>query len=448
MNSKIIILLAMISIFGFKMFAQKSYVEHVDWSKNATIYEVNVRQYTPEGTFNAFAEYLPKLKNMGIDILWLMPINSVGEKNRKGTLGSYYSVKDFKAVNPEFGTLDDLKSLVNKAHEMGMHVIVDWVANHAAWDNVLVESHPEFFTKDSLGNYIPPVADWSDVIDFNYDNKELWDYMIGVLKYWVEQADIDGYRCDVAGMVPTEFWNRARKELDEIKPVFMLAEWESPELHEHAFDMTYAWDLHHLMNDIAKGKKNSKDLDKYWKEEHKKFPDNAYRMIFTTNHDENSWNGTVFERMGDAAEAMLVLAATVEGMPLVYSGQEAELNKRLEFFEKNEIEWKEHKFYDIYKKLFELKHYNKSLWNGKYGGKLEDIENGNDSNVYSFMREKDGDRVVVIINLSADSQTVKLNNRKLVGTYKNMITGNPVSLNGSDELNLAPWSYKVLSAIN
>lgn len=442
-KNKTILVLVMILIFGLKLFAQKSFVEHVDWSKNATIYEVNVRQYSEAGTFNAFAESLPQLKEMGIDILWLMPIHPIGVKNRKGTLGSYYAVKDFKAVNPEFGTLEDLKSLVDKAHNLGLHVIIDWVANHAAWDNVLVETNPEYFTKDSLGNFTPPVEDWSDVIDFNYDNKELRDYMIGALKYWVEEADIDGYRCDVAGMVPIEFWNKARKELDEIKPVFMLAEWESPEMHEHAFDMTYAWDLHHLMNEIAQGEKYTDDLDQYFKDEHKEYPGNAYRMVFTSNHDENSWNGTVFERMGDAAEAMLVLAATIEGMPLVYSGQEAGLDKRLDFFEKDIINWKEHKFFELYKKLFELKKNNKALWNGEYGGKINKIKNGNDKNIYSFVREKDGDKVFVIINLSPENQTAKLNNRSIVGNYKNIISGETVSLNGSEEYNLAPWAYIV-----
>lgn len=447
-KSKTILLSVMITIFGLKLFAQKSYVTHVNWSKDAVIYEVNIRQYTEEGTFDAFSEHLPRLKEMGIDILWLMPIHPIGELNRKGTLGSYYSVKDFKAVNPEFGTMEDFKSLVDKAHSMGMYVIIDWVANHAAWDNVLVETNPEFFTTDSLGNFVPPVPDWSDVIDFNYDNKELWDYMIGALKFWVEQANIDGYRCDVAGMVPIEFWNKVRKELDEIKPVFMLAEWETPEMHEYAFDMTYAWDFHHLMNDIAQGEKTVKDIDAYWKQEKKEYPANAYRMMFTSNHDENSWNGTVFERMGDAAEAMLVLSATVEGMPLVYSGQEAGLNKRLDFFEKDLIEWKEHKFYELYKKLFELKKHNKALWNGEFGGEINRVKNGNDKNVYSFSREKDGDKIFVIINLSNKSQTVKLNNRSLVGKYKNIFTDKEIMINGSDEFNLEPWSYMVLSHTN
>ncbi len=438
-------IIIMISFFGFKLFAQESYVDHPEWSKNATIYEVNIRQYTEEGTFAAFENHLPRLKEMGVDILWLMPIHPIGEKNRKGELGSYYSVKDFKAVNPEFGTLDDFRSLVNKIHDMGMYVIIDWVANHAAWDNVLVESNPEFFTTDSLGNYVPPVDDWSDVIDFDYENNELWSYMTGALKYWVEECNIDGYRCDVAGMVPTEFWNQARAKLDAIKQVFMLAEWETPEMHEYAFDMTYGWDFHHLMNEIAEGEKNAKDIDKYWKTEHKTYPANAYRMMFTTNHDENSWNGTVFERLGEeGAEAMLVLSATVEGMPLVYSGQEAGLNKRLEFFEKDQIEWKEHRFYDIYKTLFDLKHNNEALWNGEFGGKIERIKNGKDKKVYSFSREKNGDKVLVFINLSNEKQTIKLNNREITGDYVDLFNDKEIQVTGSNEFTFEPWRYLIL----
>ena len=210
----------MLSLFSSSIFAQKSEVVHPEWSKNATIYEVNVRQYTEEGTFNAFAKYLPGLKDMGVDIIWFMPINPIGELNRKGTLGSYYSVKDYKAVNPEFGTLDDFKEIVNKVHDLGMHVIIDWVANHTSWDNVWTKTHPDFYSKDSLGNYFAPVQDWQDVIDLNYDNKELWSAMIAAMKYWLEECNIDGFRCDVAAKVPTEFWNEARKELERCNEAY------------------------------------------------------------------------------------------------------------------------------------------------------------------------------------------------------------------------------------
>ncbi len=223
--------------FNF-LFAQQSNVVHPLWAKDVGIYEVNIRQYTPEGTFNSFGKYLPQLKELGVGILWLMPINPIGVKNRKGKLGSYYSVRNYKKVNPEFGNLKDFKLLVKKIHKMGMHVIIDWVANHTSWDNVWVKEHPEFYTKDANGNFVPPVADWSDVIDLNYNNKLLWKYMVDAMKYWLTETNIDGFRCDVAAMVPTEFWNYARKELEKIKPVFMLAEANEPELQIHAFDMS------------------------------------------------------------------------------------------------------------------------------------------------------------------------------------------------------------------
>jgi glycosidase len=211
-----------------------------EWSYNSTIYEANIRQFTPEGTFAAFEEHLPKLKQMGIEIIWLMPIHPIGEKNRKGTLGSYYSVKDYKGINPKFGTEEDFKSLVNAIHDQDMYIIIDWVANHTAWDHPWTKTNKDFYTLDSEGNFVPPVPDWSDVIDLNFENKELWLQMIDAQKYWIEEFDIDGYRCDVAAMVPNEFWGKARLELDQIKPVFMLAEAHEPELHENGFDMTYS----------------------------------------------------------------------------------------------------------------------------------------------------------------------------------------------------------------
>ena len=300
----------------------ESKVNSPEWSKNAVIYEVNVRQYTPEGTFNAFAAHLPRLKELGVDILWFMPITPIGELNRKGSLGSYYSVKDYRDVNPEFGTMEDFKNLVAQAHEQGMYVILDWVANHTAWDNYLVEQHPEWYAKNDNGEMISPF-DWSDVVQLDYNQPGLRDYMADALKFWVTEANVDGFRCDVAEMVPTDFWNRARAELDQIKPVFMLAEAEVPEHHEYAFDMSYGWEFHHIMNNIAKGTMNADNIQEYLTKEAGRFPANAYRMQFITNHDENSWNGTVFERLGDAVETMAVLSYTIPGMPLIYSGQES-----------------------------------------------------------------------------------------------------------------------------
>ena len=268
------------------------YVEltHPEWSKNATIYEVNIHQYTKEGTFNAFYEHLLRLKELGVDILWLMPIHPIGEKNRKGGRGSYYAVKDYRSVNPEFGTLEDLKALVNKAHDMGMYVILDWVANHSAWGNPLTETNPELHTKDHNGNFQPtPWWDWSDIIDFDYNNPEMRKYMTEALKYWVEEADIDGYRADVAGFIPTDFWDNARAESDQIKPVFMLAEWDARDLHKKAFDMTYNWALHDNMHEVAMGKKSGGAIYNRFAHSLSAWPENAITMNFVDNHDKNSW---------------------------------------------------------------------------------------------------------------------------------------------------------------
>ncbi|MGE4288415.1 MAG: alpha-amylase family glycosyl hydrolase [Salinivirgaceae bacterium] len=415
---------------------------HVDWSKNANIYEVNIRQYTPEGTFNAFADHLPRLQQMGVDILWLMPIHPISEKNRKGSKGSYYAVQDYQKVNPEFGTFEDFKSLVDQAHNLGMKVIIDWVANHTGWDNWLIEAHNDWYTKDSLGNIVTPVEDWSDVADLNYEVPELREYMTQSLEYWVREANIDGYRCDVAGMVPLDFWISARTRLDAIKPVFMLAEWESKDILA-AFDMIYGWEFHHIMNQVAQGKKNTSDIITYFNKVDTLFDADDYLMNFITNHDENSWNGTEFERMGDAVKAMAVLAHTAPGMPLIYTGQEAKLNKRLLFFEKDAVEWGTYEFADFYKKLLLLKKNNKALWNGTQGGPLTFIENSG-TNVLTFSREKENDKVVVMLNLSNTNQEISFINNAVVGNYNSLFTQTEVTISDVSSFNLGPWDYKVL----
>ena len=413
-----------------------------EWSYDKAIYEVNVRQYTEEGNFKAFEKHLPRLKELGADILWLMPIHPIGEKNRKGTLGSYYSVKDYKAVNPEFGTLDEFKSLVKMVHKMGMYVIIDWVANHTAWDSRWIEEHPEFYTQDSMGNIISPNPDWTDVADLNFDNKELWTEMIDALKFWVEECDIDGYRCDVAGMVPIEFWIEARTELEKIKNVFMLAEWDTPEVHL-AFDMTYDWDLHHILNGIVKDEKTAIDLIEHLNENEEEFPANAFRMQFTSNHDENSWNGTEFERLGDGVETFAVLTCLIPDMPLIYSGQEAGNNKRLSFFEKDLVEWKEDKLFEIYSKLFQLKKNNKALRNGEQGGELNYIESSDEINVFAFTRSSEKDKLLTIFNLSNKPVEVELTAEALQGNYKNYFTGKLESFSIKESFNLQPWEYRI-----
>jgi len=421
----------------------ESNVTHLEWSKNAIIYEVNVRQFTPEGTFQAFKEHLPRLKELGVDILWLMPIHPIGEKNRKGGLGSYYSVQNYTAVNPEFGTLEDFKEVVEEAHALGMYVILDWVANHTAWDHAWIEEHPDWYTKDEKGEMIAPF-DWTDVAELDDSNEELWTAMIEEMKFWITQADIDGFRCDVAGEVPTAFWNRARKELDEVKAVFMLAEAEVPEHHFEAFDMSYAWELHHIMNSIAKGEKNAEDLDTYFIKQDTIFPADAYRMTFITNHDENSWNGTEYERMGDAVNTFAMLSYTLPGMPMIYSGQESAFNKRLAFFEKDTIDWGDYSLSGFYKDLTNLKKDNPALWSGISGGEMKRLKTSDDASIYAFSRQKDDNVVIVMANLSnvpvGFTIKVKANNFDL----KEWLTGTDFEISKNNKMLLAPWEYKVL----
>jgi glycosidase len=445
MKAKLFLLAAVVTFF----FPAYSYpqtstpaIKHVEWSYNKTIYEVNIRQYTHEGTFKAFEKHLPRLKEMGVGILWLMPVQPIGEKNRKGTLGSYYSVKDYKAVNPEFGTPKEFKALIDKIHKMGMYVITDWVANHTAWDNIWMTEHPEFYTKDSLGNFISPVPDWTDVADLNYDNKELWEAMIDALKFWVEEYDIDGYRCDVAGMIPIDFWIEARKELDTIKPVFMLAEWDTPEMHK-AFDMTYDWSTHKLMNAIAKGKKTAQDMLNNLNEDRNSYPENAFRMQFTSNHDENTWNGTVVERLGESAEMFAVFSFLIPDMPLIYTGQESGLSKRLAFFDKDEVEWKEHKFQNLYSQLIKLKINNTALWNGELGGEIEWVTSVDDENILAFTRTKNEDKIFAIFNFSGKEVEFILDTESLNGTYKNYFTGKIETFSEKENFKLHPWEYRV-----
>lgn len=430
-----------------KKYQPKPYSEliHPKWSKNATIYEVNIRQFTPEGTFEAFEAHLPRLKKMGIDILWLMPIHPIGNKHRKGHLGSYYAVKDYYGVNDEFGTLDDFKTLVNKIHKMGMYVIIDWVANHSAWDNPLVEKHPEWYMYTHEGNFMPtPWYDWDDIIDFDYQQTGLRKYMTEAMKYWITETGIDGYRCDVAGFVPIDFWENVRNELDTIKPVFMLAEWESRDLHRIAFDMTYSWSLWDKMYGVVNEGKAVSTLMEYMAQHVKTFPANGYRMNFTENHDKNSWEGNQYTNFGHALELCMITTTVISGMPLVYSGQEAGLARSLKFFEKDFIEWKEHPNEEIYKKLFDLKHKNKALWNGAYGGEMVRLNNDKPEQIISFVREKSGHKVIAVLNFSKKEVTIALDTKYDTGTYSCLFSGKNIQLKGDDVFTVAAWGYLVL----
>ncbi len=431
----------------FKAYEPQPYVKikHPEWTKNAVIYQINTRQFTKEGTFKAAQNELPRLKELGVDILWLMPVHKIGVKNRKGTLGSPYSVQDYYSVNPEFGSLQDLKNFVNAAHKQGMYVILDWVANHTAWDNILVKEHPEWYDRDYKGDFRPtPWWDWSDIINLHYKNAGLRKYMTDALKYWVRETDIDGYRCDVAGFVPVDFWNQARRELDQIKPVFMLAEWESRDLHAEAFDMTYAWSWYENLHPIALGKKaDLSGLFVYYSWNESSFPKEAMRMTFVSNHDKNSWEGTEFENFGKGLEAAMVLSVVGEGMPLVYNGQEAGNTKRLEFFEKDPIVWKPHPNGELYKKLFALKKKNTALWNAQWGATMILVPNSVPSKVFSFVRQNETDKVFAVMNFSDQTQTVTFKENLYYGKYTDYFTGEATETNADFRLELKPWSYKV-----
>ncbi len=422
-------------------------VVHPDWIKDATIYEVHIRQYTKSGTFIEFMEHLPRLKDLGVDILWLMPVQPIGIKGRKGELGSPYAIRDYISVNPELGSLDDLKTLVNKAHGLDMHVILDWVANHTAWDHTWIDQHSDFYNKDSSGNIVHPAnTDWHDVADLDFNNRALRHEMIEALKYWIKEIDIDGYRCDMAGLVPTDFWNDARIELDKLKPVFMLAEDEQLDLHYKAFDMTYNWACHHLMNDIAKGNKSVWDLGAYFSTDPIYFPKNALRLNFTSNHDENKNAGSAVERFGQSYKAFAVLSFTMAGLPLIFSGQEAGLNRRLLFFDKDEIDWTStNEFTPFFKSLIKLRKENPALWSGDKGGTTQRIYTNKIDKIFAFTRYKSDNEVVVVLNLSFDKQIFYLDVDVKSNQMKSFITGEILN---SNVLELPAWGYEVFIKIN
>ena len=446
-----ILVIAAVLITGCSLFGKKkeikplvSEVRHPEWSKDAVLYEVNVRQYTPEGTFNAFTGHLPRLKNLGIDVLWFMPTFPIGVINRKGELGSYYSVKDFMDVNPEFGTLDDFKAIISKAHELGMYIMLDWVPNHTSWDNRMATDHPEWYMKDSAGRFTPPIGtDWTDVIQLDWSQKGLQDYMIGAMAFWVKMG-VDGFRVDHPHNTPKEFWERARVELDAIRPVLMLAEIEEPNHYlEKGFDINYAWEMHHLMNRIAQGKDSVTALVKYYKKEWAVYPNDAYRLQFLTNHDENSWAGTIDSLMGDAQKVFATLIFTDQGVPLIYSGQEACLDKKLKFFVRDTIEWDTCDLTNFYVDLIKLKTDNKALWNGDFGGKMIKVKTNRDNRVFAYYREKEGNRVVVFLNLTKKSVSFQPDLKGLDGEYMEYFSGEKTAFPLSVNLTLNPWGYKV-----
>ncbi len=437
---RIIVLMTVITTF---LLLSLSLNKKTDWIDDATIYEVNLRQYTEKGTFEAFREHLPRLKELGVEVLWFMPIHPISEVEKKGELGSYYAVADYKEVNPEFGTMEEFKALVEECHDMGFKVILDWVANHTGWDNQWITDHPEWYTQVNGEITIPAGTNWTDVADLNYDNEEMRQEMIDALVFWVEEADIDGYRCDVAGSVPVDFWEDARVALDKVKPVFMLAEDGSNySLLDNAFDANYNWYLLDSINTVANGGRASA-IRSDIRRAAAVYPDGTFPMNFVTNHDENSWNGTTEERLGTSRNLMDALVFTAPGIPLIYSGQEANLNKRLLFFDKDEINWSDLSKQDYYERLIDLKKENEALWNGSVGGDLTFIDT-TEKSILAYVRTKDNNNVVFIGNFIDQVTEFTLKSFDESGQYRNYFTSEEVTLEEGINLELGPWAYYIL----
>jgi len=436
--------------------------------ESAVIYEANIRQYSPEGTLNAFTKDIPQLKNLGVKVIWLMPVYPISMKNRKATgdlsvedikdpkerekyLGSYYAISDYTAVNPDLGTKEDFDKLVKTAHDNGMYVILDWVANHTGWDHKWITEHPEYYYKNAKGEVTDPLNPetgeswgWTDVAHLDYTSKKLYEPMKNEMLYWVKEHNIDGFRCDVADNVPTAFWEYTIPKLKEVKPVFMLMESNKPYLFVNLFDMGYGWEAHHLMNDIAKSKKTVGDWDSFVAKQAKEYKAQDFFMNFTSNHDENAWNGTEYERLGnpDAAEAFAALTYVMPGMPLIYTGQEYDFNRRLKFFEKDEITKQKGRMYPVYEKLGRLKNENTALNGGKNAASYKRINSSSDLEILAFEREKDGKKVIYIANLTAKNKEFNL---PLDGTFIDAMTGKSITLTKGQKQNWKPWQYLILT---
>ena len=429
-----------ILLVNFSSIAQKS--AHPVWSFQSNIYEVNLRQFTKSSSIKDFEKHLPRLKKMGVEILWFMPITPIGIEGRKmssSDLGSYYAVRNYKAVNEEFGTMSDWKNLVKHAHAMGFKVITDWVANHSAPDNPWIKNHPDFYAKDKEGKMIAPF-DWTDVRKLDYANEELRDSMIEAMKFWIRESNIDGFRCDVAEDVPMDFWKDCIDKLKKLKDVFMLAEGEKPNLHTAGFDATYTWSIMGAMTDLVARKKTVWQFDSLLNHNILLYPD-ALRMYFTTNHDENSWNGTEFEKFGEAYKTFAVFTQTFyQSIPLVYNGQEVPNKKRLKFFVKDPIEWTGFKLAPFYTTLLRLRKSNAAL---SANASYKKLITGNDVAIFGYLREKNKHKVAVLLNFSNQPQSFTINNQNIYGKPLNVFSGKKENLNRQHVYNLKPWDYLV-----
>jgi len=414
----------------------------VAWAENAVMYEVNIRQYTPEGTFNAFAEHLPRLKDMGVNLLWLMPITPISQTKRQGTLGSYYACSSYTSINPEFGTLEDFKSLVQKAHRLGFKLIIDWVANHTGWDHHWTVEHPEWMMRDEAGNFTEKNG-WEDVIDLNFEVMEMRQELIDAMRFWVYECDIDGFRCDMAHLVPLDFWQQARLSCELIKPLFWLAECEVVDYHQ-VFDVTYAWWWMHETVQYTKGQSSLHEVRNVL-HAYSQYPKNAIKLYFTSNHDENSWNGTEMEKYGIAAKAWAVFCFTWHGMPMVYSGQENMNTKRLQFFEKDLIEWEASPvLHDFYKALAGLRNRNAAI----YAGESFILPTEHSEQLGAFLRRKGDDLVLVLMNVSTTGKLrITVDHEWLKGRFRNIFSGVEFQFHHKESFELQAGDYLVYERI-
>ena len=421
--------------------SQKKSIAHPEWIMQGNIYEVNIRQYTTEGTFNAFAKNLDRLKEMGVQTLWFMPINPISKLDRKGTMGSYYAVADYTSVNPEFGTLADWKQLVQTSHDKGFKVIIDWVPNHAGADHPWVINHPDFFVKDSTGKPAIPF-DWTDTRQLDYNNTVMQDSMIEAMKYWITTTGIDGYRVDVAWNVPGQFWQKCIPQLKALKnDMFFLAEGDKPYLLTSGFDAFYPWELFHMMIKVAAGERPAFALDSIKAKYDTAYPKEAIPMYFTSNHDENSWNKSDYATFPGTVHApFAVFTQTMGGtVPLIYSGQEEPLLRKLEFFEKDPISFGKYERAAFYKKLLELRKNNAAL---AADASFKKIKAGDEKAIYAFTREKGGNKILVILNLSKTEQAVSITDKGLHSNPYNVFMGTNEALTDK-EWKIEPWGYAV-----
>jgi glycosidase len=413
-----------------------NHFQSVSWLKGSNIYEVNIRQYTKEGTFQAFMQHLPRLKDMGVEVLWLMPVTPISKKVMQGTLGSYYACSSYTEVNPEYGTLNDFKDLVEAVHQRGMKIIIDWVANHTGWGHQWTKEHPDWYMKDAAGNFTEENG-WKDVIDLNYDNTEMRKAMIDAMMFWVKQFDIDGFRCDMAHLVPLDFWEEARSACETVKQLYWLAECEDVQYH-NVFDITYAWEWMHVSEKLMKGYAG---LNHMYDVLHKysQYPKDSHKLFFTTNHDENSWNGTEYEKYDGAAKPLAVFTATWNGIPLLYSGQELPNYKRLKFFDKDEIEWSENiSLHQFYKTLLAL-HKTEAVADGETFILPSDHEH-----VMIYLRRKNDAIVLVVLNISGEERIkITVEHEWLSGRFNNLFSGLTHTLNGKEHFELMAYDFFV-----